>query len=54
MLGCYYYYYVCLWRVEHFIFLSDLTTNLDQMIDLRLCTKFLQLPINLEAAFSRI
>ena len=41
----------CLWRVEQFICLSGLTTNVDQMIDLRLFTKFLQLSIKLEAAY---
>jgi len=41
----------CLWRVEQFNFLSDLTTNVNQMIDLRLFTKFLQLSIKLEGAY---
>ena len=41
----------CFWRVEQFIFFSDLTTNVDQMIDLKLFTNFLQLSIKLEAAY---
>ena len=53
MLGYYYYYYYYHFAFGELssLFLSDLTTNVDQMIDLRLFTKFLQLSIKLEAAY---
>ena len=53
MLGyCYYYYYYFAFgELSSLFFLSDLTTNVDQMIDIRLFTKFLQLSIKLEAAY---
>ena len=54
MLGCYYYYYYYYFAFGEFsifFFWSDLTTNVDQLIDLRLFTKFLQLSIKLEAAY---
>ena len=50
MLGYYYYYHFAFGELSS-LFLSDLTTNVDQMIDLRLFTKFLQLSIKLEAAY---
>ena len=50
MLG-YYYYYFAFGELSSLFFLSDLTTNVDQMIDIRLFTKFLQLSIKLEAAY---
>ena len=53
MLGYYYYYYYYHFAFGELssLFLSDLTTNVDQMIDLRLFTKFLQLSIKLEATY---
>ena len=50
MLGYYYYYYFAFGELSSLFFLSDLTTNVDQMIDLRLFSKFLQLSIKLVAA----
>ena len=53
MLGYYYYYYYYHFAFGELssLFLSDLTTNVDQMIDLRLFSKFLQLSIKLVAAY---
>ena len=51
MLGYYYYYYFAFGELSSLFFLSDLTTNVDQMIDLRLFSKFLQLSIKLVAAY---
>ena len=50
MLG-YYYYYFAFGELSSLFLLSDLTTNVDQMIDLRLFSKFLQLSIKLVAAY---
>ena len=51
MLGYYYYYYFAFGELSSLFLLSDLTTNVDQMIDLRLFSKFLQLSIKLVAAY---